>query len=1711
MEIKNTTVLPIGINRDSGNSIFPEDKLYDAFNIKFLAQKDNSSFIIQNERGNLLCELNTPILGYINGSCSTDDSVVIFTTTKVTEETTPSIDRIYKVVKNDDDSYTNYLLFQGNLNLCLTNPIQTLYNYETQTVKKVYWTDNRNSPRYININLNDTITDAKKFEFVSEFNLKSIISVTKNPTGGTFTAGTIQYAISYYYKYGAETNLFDISPVAYISHADRGGKPGETVGCSFTLEISNIDTSFDFLRIYTIERSSVDKTPICRKIDININDSINIGDTTPTIKIIDNGQLGTTVAADELLFIGGESILLGTIISRENTFFGGNFTIQRPTLKEVKPLLDFNTTNFTWYRGSILDIENPESGKSIYGYEPISLNEINTKRRYFKNNEYYRIGFQAQYKTGRWSEVLYLGEDYKCNLPISLATDLDTPSIKFAPVIGKFTLSLQVISKLKELGYVAIRPVFVQPTLNDKRAIAQGLISNTISYGLELGNIAAYSDYILRTNVHYEYINSDAMQSSHYFYNPNNAWAFPQGTAGEKNLPLHFSQEHYAPILSSTASTVSSEHKTPDLYPKNNETVLTWDPLATYTSSGIGSSTNTTLNRFKEFDVYCENISWTVFPSIFNTNIGHVTYSFSVDGIVNSGFYVNESIVDFFSPDFEFHPESDYLTSEGMKLNIVGTIPFTSSTYSDELFISSTANNMIYDPLQTHQEFITEFKEYQEDEYNYTTSQGRTKVAQAIGIRCDGSEGTAAIDNIRSLIVPAWSRQKVLVVADGDKYSGATSIVRKSVGHFNYSAFNRYFNNDYIKELEINKPVPCRYESNTSMLYTIYDNSNNNSVISAGFNRIFSNPEDITKSTFVKYKTAPHWAISFKPTTFDNYEYLTVLPSLKRRGETIWYLEYPDINKVTYTGGDIGVQKYIKLPIVEDVVLQQVNPVFSDNKLPLNGETYCFLGEITRDTNYSCFGGQKLISGTYQEVLRILENEVYATIPTFPPAPEPPSEETVEYPLSGYSTVSSQDAWNVASGSYFLYGASIYKNLADNKVYDEPEFRNLVSDGYILKYPVSNTTIWNDPLNIYYQIVDGSIVGDNPTPIEEYEEYQITGYSNTDIRDSWDDAEEQGFIVISTIYRNVGDNLFYKTTESTEITNLVNDGYYLLYPAGSQTDWTDASNIYYYLVDGAITEGSTTIQEPRLLEDGGHRVLEQYSLIEGTGRVAAIPSALMHNIWIPCGDRVFIDESLSSVDVVCNIGDTYLQRYDLVKSCPITTTDDSGNVSISSSDYQTHTSVVSFLVESTINLDGRYDVNRKNPYVHNVTSDNYNKLNLVYSQANNFFTFRGLDYEEFSTNIFKNSFTWSGTKLPGEFVDTWTRLNLTGVYDCDGALGQITSFQPLGMYLIGFQKNGIFNVLHNTRTAISSNDGVPIELASIQGVSGIRYITTTTGVTHEMCTAVSPKGIYFIDVSNKYIGRYNSDGIVNLSESKGIKSWCNTNISAKQINSFYNSQGFAIYVDQINGLVYFVNTQYCLIYSEALELFMGFYSYEGMTGLYNIWGEVYTIDRNANLYIQNLGLYNHYFGVYQPSSFTLISNPDSLVDKTFNWFEMNLDAFSSRANTKRITEDEDYRITEDGDKYRMLETTGDIYLPNVFLNTIEVSTEYQQNEVPLNYHINGNVHKKFRKWRVEIPREKNTINRFRNNWLKTKYTYTPNENDNIRFNLYNIGLYYTIH
>jgi len=1491
MEIRGKVIIPIGIDKDSGNQVFPDDKLYDAFNIKYLAQSDNTTFVLQNERGNLKCTLSTPILGYINGSCQADNSIVIFTTTKVHATDINTIDRIYKITKSGD-VYTNILLYQGSLSFCLENPIQAIYVYETTTVQKVYWTDNLNGPRYINVYGNTLITDSKKFEFIPEFNIKSLITISKSNSGGQFTAGTVQYAISYYFKNGSETNIFDISPVVYASHDDRAGKPGETVGCSFTVTVSNIDDSFDYIRIYTIERSSVDVAPSCRRIDLKLGDAVEIDAWgNKTVVFEDNGRIGTITTPDSLLYVGGESILLGTIAARENTFFGGNITINRPSLKDVAPLVNYSDITFSWFNGASLLIENPERGKTIYGYTPLSLNEIATSRRYFKNNEVYRFGFQAQYSTGKWSEVVYLGEDYLCNLPISMISDLDTPEIRFTPILGQFNLPYSVISELKTLGYVAVRPVFVQPTTNDKRIIAQGIVTNTISYGLDMINIEAYSDYILRTDV---------------YFTPGST-GFPVTTNPEKLRPISFSNNHLTPIISTTASVFNhslghgSEFKQAELFPKRtNSVVVSLSIENTYIGSS-SASFNTLNNRFKELDIYCENI-YTESTLDYNTHIRTVALDNpeQLETDMRDGYFVNSNIVDFWSPDIEFNTNTDALITSGIKLNLVGLVPFTSSSISGEIVLSTTQPNMLFATNETYEEHISAFQDYITPEFDYTTSQGRTKVSYAIGIKPDGSHSGSSIDNVNSVILPTWCRKNILTVpGTANYYVGSTSLTKKSTGRFNYSSFNRYFNSEYIKEIDLFTPTVSRHETNESMIYSLKTNSTGMGLVQSGMNKLFTNPNDVTISNLIKYKTAPHWTAALENIELSGTTYRSVLPSLTWPSPYIWYSVFPSMID--------GGLMYIQNSIVEDASLNQSTSVFSDGNLPLDGEMFCYLAELTRELGNSQYGGQKLVTGSYEDVNRVIEDDVTL-------------------------------------------------RLAENDI-----------------------------------------------------------------------------IRLSSV------------------------------------------------------------------------------LIPGTTHIVATDSSLQNNIWIPCGDRIFIDNVETAINVVCSIGDTFLQRYDLIKNGPLTQVSDSGEVSIAASDYQTNTSVVSFLVESTINLDGRYDKNRYNTFVQNMTSDNYNKLNPVYSQANNFFTYRGLDYEVFNTDMFKNSITWSNTKILGEAVDSWTGLDLLNIYDCDGALGEVTSFKAIGMYLIGFQRNGMFNILHNMRTAVSTNDGMPIEIANAQGVSGIRYITTTTGASSSIATAVSPKGLYFIDASNKYIGRYNTEGVTNLSELKRIKSWAYNNISSNDFVSFYNSSGYAIYVDQINSQVYFVNKDYCLIYSELIEQFLGFYSYEGMTSLFNIWGEVYTVDKDSALFIQHKGLYNKYFDIWQPSSITFKFNPDPLIDKTFNWIETNFDAFIIQSNSKRLTEDSQLRDVESAEYYRVLESTNDAYLPNTFFNTLEVSTEFQANEVPLVYSMSGNLQKKFRKWRTSVPRERDSINRIRNNWMDAKFTFVPNETDSIRFNIYNTGIFYTIH
>jgi hypothetical protein len=47
--------------------------------------------------------------------------------------------------------------------------------------------------------------------------------------------------------------------------------------------------------------------------------------------------------------------------------------------------------------------------------------------------------------------------------------------------------------------------------------------------------------------------------------------------------------------------------------------------------------------------------------------------------------------------------------------------------------------------------------------------------------------------------------------------------------------------------------------------------------------------------------------------------------------------------------------------------------------------------------------------------------------------------------------------------------------------------------------------------------------------------------------------------------------------------------------------------------------------------------------------------------------------------------------------------------------------------------------------------------------------------------------------------------------------------------IYGFQDQGIFNILYNSRVQISPSDGVPIELSTSDTVQGKRYVSNLIG------------------------------------------------------------------------------------------------------------------------------------------------------------------------------------------------------------------------------------------------------------------------------------------
>lgn len=466
--------------------------------------------------------------------------------------------------------------------------------------------------------------------------------------------------------------------------------------------------------------------------------------------------------------------------------------------------------------------------------------------------------------------------------------------------------------------------------------------------------------------------------------------------------------------------------------------------------------------------------------------------------------------------------------------------------------------------------------------------------------------------------------------------------------------------------------------------------------------------------------------------------------------------------------------------------------------------------------------------------------------------------------------------------------------------------------------------------------------------------------------------------------------------------------------------------------------------------------------------------ALASNRWVPAGPSVPIaGQNGEPINFTIKLlqGDTYIQRYDHLKTYPFTLEDQNSLVEI-----------VSIPLETRINIDGRYDKNRGYPGF-TLTPVNFNLMNDVYSQQDNFFIQQYVNRDRAEEDNFVNSITWTKTKSLSEDIDTWTNITLASTLDLDGDMGRLRAMKLFNNEIIAFQDNAISNILFNSRVQMNASDGIPIEIANSGKVDGKRYISNHIGTVNKFSIIETPAGLYFMDNNSTSIYQYNGQ-LNDISDGLGFRAWCSDHIKSDEFNKSLD-QIFTGHYDRSNSDLYFNNPDFSLGFSSLLNQFTSFYSYENIPFMFNIRDKFFSLKfqmGNTEVWEQNAGDYNYYYGEFKPFYTHIIANKDMTKDKIFNTLEFRADSYEGES----------------------------ILTYNTF-DRLDAWNEYQTGSIVLNDKINhpSSLKKKFRVWKANFPREEGKpLNRIRNTWVNVKLgKYTPNK---LRTVLHDMKVYYTI-
>lgn len=1570
-----------GMQRDVSVSKQKAEFLYDGLNVRLTAREGDNMYSLTNELGTT--EITT-FKGVYLGHCVLGNYLVIFTRDctiypfSITGNTlTVKRDYIYRVCKSGDN-YTTKILYNGDLGFSADAPIEAIGAYENENIQKVYWTDGINQPRVINIvkeQLNPNVTyDDTSFDFVQDLELKEEVRVHKEVSSSAiFAPGCIQYAITYFNKYGQESNIAYTTPLFYTCFQGRAGNPEEKVSNAFRIDISNIDTKFEYIRLYSIFRSSIDATPVARKVtDVALSNASGGGR-----KFIGSAESYSTYAmahyTNPVFFISTDGGIttesLTSFTSAEYTVFGLTSEFYKFTKEEYPYLIisyfRYNADNKYERRYIIFgEADTLYISKDVISGPGVTTYKILTD----SGGSPFTICTSAKYGA-TIAEISILDDG-------TIGEDIDPTSLLY---IGGESITASTIAQKDGtlfLGNLSIaRPAIPSSIKTSAKELEVNSAYRTFycdssmygpyyKWGNTLNPVLEYSTEI---SDNYKVLTSPAgfKWRDHYrlgvqFQYKSGKWSEPVWIkdAIEENSPQ---ATHYPFYIKCEVPTFNSE-----ITGGTAEGCLDFETLRSLGYRRMRAVA--VLPSAKDSLIVAQGLLCPTVYSVASRNQGIIhsqaswfTRPFPPLALVQNSW------------------PSDFNTSSDNGQTIYSyDIVKSSGTMYQEVNNYSYANQGSY--IQYH--------------HGYSLFGFRDRGAEIQGVQpifC----GVKTSEIVSSV-------SKGIVIREDNNNADNGEVIKDANTLGNIFGVDQSFLTFHSPEIEFDDAIPNMDLSNIK-------------VRRVGYISIESNLGDIDIQT-----STP----TIGPQSTGFIHRTTSSSKARSLAAGLFYNDYLVDDNGTWTDGKTKYEAYISEGYDYAYMVYPWNRTGSINN------------DVARDGRSAVLKNKKISNikwsqtkyYVYPETLSAASSSVgYGTLASSEPQLFSSDEVSlVKIPSS--------------SNSYNYYGN------VDSILTPPARYGSVFSTGTYNATGSAVQTIRTADTKGTVSFIDDS---NDFWFMQKYGSYYI--YSG-----KWTGEESASGDKDATLrYNKSLIRMKYKTTP------------HIVLKLDSDMETLDVTS----------------------LSDCGHLYLAELyrDSSEETDFGGTSDEALKANMWIPVGTPIDIPESNTDSAVLeFNYGDTYYQRYDCLRVYPFTLEDENSI-----------TDIVSFMCETKVNIDGRYDRNRGNASNLYMTPTNFNLINPVYTQKNNFFTYRILDDDYYNLNKFPATITWSTQKTSASDVDNWTDITMASILDLDGSKGKITSLKTSNDAIYCFQERAISQILFNSRVQLQASDGVPIEISNNYKVDGSRYISEDIGCFNKWSICASPSGLYFIDSISSTLLLLANNGLQSISDTHGFGYWYDTidksewmPVNSNRITvspsvvSLGDYVGTKVFYDYNNKDLYTVTKDTALGLSELLSQFSSFYSYGGAEAMFNIGSSFYAIKGTTVWQLFN-GDHNNIFGKTYPSSFTYVSNQDPEIDKTFTNIELRADFYDSADNLCTYN----------------------------FFDTIQVWNEYQDTgEVSLTYKAAtaSNVKRKFRIWGINIPRDtKYKRDRIRNTWAKVKLGFTPTTNVE-KFELHNIStVYYT--